>query len=150
MSRTPTISTEVPTKFDTFVARSTEIDGRTYSATATEFNDHGEPVERIMLNVHHAGYFPDNGKVHANVVAGQVAVDIGDLSVWIPVGREAEVVAALEAGIAEQQRQAEADEDTTVVHLTGEAALPVLVYRTEDMTDEQAEAISDFVVEVSA
>jgi len=146
----PTITTETPTKFDTFVARSTEVRGRTFHAQATEFNDHGEPVERIMLNIHHAGYFPDNGKVHANVVAGQVAIDIGDLSVWLPVGREAEVVASIQAAIVEQARQAEAGEDTTEVYITGEAALPVLVYRTEDMTDEQAEAISDFVVEVSA
>ncbi len=148
--RTPTITTEVPTKFDTFVARTTEIDGRTFSAHATEYNDHGEPVERIMLNVHHRYSFPDNGSVHANVVTGQVSIDIGDLTVWLPVGREADVVAALEAAIVEQARQAEAGEDTTEVHITGEAALPVLVYRTEDMTDEQAEAISNFVVEVSA
>ena len=148
--RTPTITTEVPTKFDTFVARTTEIDGRTFSAHATEYNDHGEPVERIMLNVHHRYSFPDNGSVHANVVTGQVSIDIGDLTVWLPVGREADVVAALEAAIVEQARQADADEDTTEVYITGEAALPVLVYRTEDMTDEQAEAITDFVVEVSA
>jgi hypothetical protein len=116
---TPTITTETPTKFDTFVARTTEIDGRTFSASATEYNDPGQPVDRIMLNVHHAGYFSDNGKVHANVVSGQVNIDIGDLSVWIPVGREADVVAALEAGIVEQARQAEADE-VCVVSITGD------------------------------
>ena len=116
---TPTITTETPTKFDTFVARSTEVRGRTFHAQATEYNDPGQPVDRIMLNVHHAGYFPDNGKVHANVVSGQVNIDIGDFSVWIPVGREADVVAALEAGIVEQARQAEADE-VCVVSITGD------------------------------
>ena len=65
--RTPTITTEVPTKFDTFVARTTEIDGRTFSAHATEYNDHGEPVERIMLNVHHRHSFPETGDIHAIV-----------------------------------------------------------------------------------
>jgi len=157
----PTITTEVPTKFDTFVARSTEIDGRTYSASATEFSDHGEPVSRISLNVHqrdrlwalpseNSPYADHAFGIHGNVVSGTVSIDIGDVSIYLPVGREADVLAALEAAIVEQARQAEADEDTTVVHLTGEEALPVLVYRTEDMTDEQAEAISDFVVEVSA
>ncbi len=148
--RIPTITAEVPTKFDTFVARSTEIDGRTFSATATEFSDHGKPVERIMLNVHHRHSFPEAGDIHANVVTGQVSIDIGDLTVWLPLGREADVVTSLQAAIVEQARQADADEDTTEVYITGEAALPVLVYRTEDMTDEQAEAITDFVVEVSA
>ena len=118
--RTPTITTEVPTKFDTFVARSTEIDGRTYSAQATEFSDHGKPVDRIMLNVHHRYSFPDNGSVHANVVTGQVSIDIGDLTVWLPLGREADVVTSLQAAIVEQARQADADEDTTVVYIKGE------------------------------
>ena len=117
--RTPTITAEVPTKFDTFVARTTEIDGRTYNASAVEFSDHDKPVERIMLNVHHRHSFPETGDIHCNVVTGQVSIDIGDLCVWLPLGREADVLAALEAAIVEQARQAEADEDTTVVHITG-------------------------------
>jgi hypothetical protein len=117
---TPTITAEVPTKFDTFVAQTITIDGRTFSASATQYNDPGQPVDRIMLNVDHEGYFPDNGKVHASVVSGQVNIDVGDLSVWLPVGREADVVAALEAAIVEQARQADADEDTTVVFIKGE------------------------------
>ena len=130
MSRTPTISTEVPTKFDTFVARTTEIDGRTYSASATEFNDLDEPVSRISLNVHqrdrqwalpseNSPYADHAFGIHGNVVTGLVCIDIGDVSVWLPAGREADVLAALEAAIAEQARQADAGTEDTVVHLTG-------------------------------
>ena len=128
--RTPTITAEVPTKFDTFVARSTEIDGRTYSATATEFNDLDEPVSRISLNVHqrqwqwalpseNSPYADHAFGIHGNVVTGSVSIDIGDVSIWLPLGREADVLAALEAAIAEQARQADAGTEDTVVHLTG-------------------------------
>ena len=128
--RIPTISTEVPTKFDTFVARSTEIDGRTYSATATEFNDLDEPVHRISLNVHqrdrqwalpseNSPYADHAFGIHGNVVSGLVCIDIGDLSVWLPEGHEHRVLDALLAALTEQKRQADAGTEDTVVNLTG-------------------------------
>ena len=121
MSRTPTISTETPRKFDNFVARSTEIDGRTFSATATEFNDHGQPVERISLNIHHSNTWERaaarNRKVHCNVVCSQVSIDIGDLCVWLPEGTEVALLEALTLAIAEQARQAETGTDDTVVQI---------------------------------
>ena len=122
MSRTLAITTETPRKFDNFVARTTEIDGRTFSAHATEFNDHGQPVvERIMLNIHHSNTWQRaeerNRKVHCNVVCSQVSIDIGDLTVWVPEGTEVALLEALTLAIAEQARQAKADEDTTVVQI---------------------------------
>lgn len=118
MTTTPNITTEVPRKCDNFVARTTEIVGRTFFATATEFSDPYKPVDRISLNVHHDA-FPDDGAVYGNVVDGLVNIDIGDLSVWLPAGREADVVAALEEAIMEQARQAKAGMNPTAVHLTG-------------------------------
>ena len=120
--RIPTITAEVPTKFDTFVARTTEIDGRTFSAHATEFNDHGQPVvERIMLNIHHSNTWERaearNRKVHCNVVCSQVSIDIGDLCVWLPEGTEVALLEALTLAIAEQARQAETGTDDTVVQI---------------------------------
>jgi hypothetical protein len=116
--RTPNISADVPTKHDTFTARHTNVDGRTFGLTATEFNDNGKPCDRIMVNVHHAGHFPEGGDVHTDVVNGQVVIEIGDLSVYLPVGREVDLVTALVAGIAERDRQAEAGEDICVVSIT--------------------------------
>jgi hypothetical protein len=120
--RTPNISADVPTKHDTFTARHTNVDGRTFGLTATEFNDNGKPCDRIMVNVHHDGYFPEDGEpgsaVHTDVVNGQVVIEIGDLCVYLPRGREVDLVTALVAGIAERDRQAEAGENTCVVQIT--------------------------------
>jgi hypothetical protein len=112
------------------VARTTEIDGRTYSANATEFNDHGEPVSRISLTVHqrdrqwalpaeNSPYADHAFGIHGNVVNSLVCIDIGDLSVWLPEGHEHRVLDALSAAITEQARQAKAGTEDTVVHLTG-------------------------------
>jgi hypothetical protein len=128
--RTPTITAAVPRKFDTFTSRTTEVDGRTFTASATEFSDHGEATNRISLNVHqrerlwalpeeNSPYVGHAFGIHANVVDGSVSIDIGDVSVWLPVGREADVLAALEAAIVEQARQADAGTEETVVFLTG-------------------------------
>ena len=116
--RTPNISADVPTKHDTFTARHTNVDGRTFGLTATEFNDNGKPCDRIMVNVHHASCFPEGGDVHTDVVNGQVVIEIGDLCIYLPVGREVDLVTALVAGIAERDRQAEAGENTCVVQIT--------------------------------
>jgi hypothetical protein len=115
---TPSITADVPRKHDDFTARHTNVDGRTFNLTATEFNDNGRPVDRIMVNVHHQSQFPEGGAVHTDVVNGQVVIEIGDLSVYLPVGREVDLVTALVAGIAERDRQAEAGENTCVVQIT--------------------------------
>jgi len=117
----PSITAEVPRKHDTFSARHTNVHGRTMTINCTEFNDHGQPVDRILVSVHHQSQFPEGGEVHANVVNGQVAIDIGDLCVYIPVGREVDLVNALVAGIAERDRQVDAGENICVVSITGDA-----------------------------
>ena len=117
----PSITAEVPTNHDGhggFTTRHTNVSGRTFRINLTEFNDAGQPVDRIMVNVHHGGRFPEGGEVHTNVVNGQVAIEIGDLCVYLPVGREVDLVNALVAGIAERDRQAEAGETTCVVEIT--------------------------------
>ena len=120
----PSITAEVPTNHDShggYTTRRTDVTGRTFRINLTEFNDTGQPVDRIMVNVHHDGRFPEGGDVHTNVVNGQVCIDIGDLCVYLPLGREVDLVNALVAGIAEQTRQAEAGETTCVVQITGDA-----------------------------
>ena len=116
--RPPNISAHVPTKHDTITARHTNVDGRTFSINCTEFSDHGSPCDRIMVNVHHDGYFPEGGAVHTDVVNGQVVIELGDLCVYLPRGREVDLVTALVAGIAERDRQTEAGENTCVVQIT--------------------------------
>ena len=126
ITTTPSITTEVARKHDTFTVRTTDLRGRTFSADASEFSDHGEPVERIMLSVHHEGYYPDDTRPpHANVVSGLVSIDIGDLTVWLPKGCELAVAGALDAAIREQARQNDAGTEETVVFLTGNAKAEV-------------------------
>jgi hypothetical protein len=111
------VTADLPRKHDTFTARSTKIDGKTFTARAVEFSDIGGPVKRITLRVHpHNEGDPD---IDANLTNGSVALNIGDLAVWLPEGYEAEVVAALTAAIEEQARQAEAGTNVCVVAMTG-------------------------------
>jgi hypothetical protein len=128
--RTPTITADVPTKFDTFTSRTTSIDGRTFTASATEFSDHGEATNRIALNVHqrerlwalpeeNSPYADHAFGIHGNVVNGDVSIDIGDVSIWLPAGHEHRVLDALLAALTEQKRQADAGTEETVVFLTG-------------------------------
>ena len=117
---TPSISAEVPRNHDTFSARHTNVHGRTMVINLTEYMDHGKPCDRIMVNVHHDGYFPEDGEVTTAVVNRQVVVDLADLSIYIPVGREDDLISALMVGLAERDRQVDAGEDTCVVGITGD------------------------------
>ena len=114
------INADVPRKHDDFDARTTTLRGRTFHAQAVEFNDHGEPVERIMVNIHHDGYFPEGGDVSTCIVNGQVVIDLADLSIYVPVGREDDLISALMVGLAERDRQVAADENTCVTGITGD------------------------------
>ena len=128
--RIPTITATVPTQFDTFWSGHTNVDGRTFTADNTEFGAPGEATNRIALTVHQKDRewglpaenqpFADHAfRVRATVVSGKVAIDIGDVTVYLPVGQEQAVVDALTAAITEQARQAKAGEDICVVNLTG-------------------------------
>ncbi len=129
--RIPTITADVPTEFDHHWSRQTSVSGRTYNASATEFGDPAEPASRISLTVHqrdglwalpseNSPYADHAFGIHTNVINGDVSIDIGDVSIWLPVGREADVLAALEAAIVEQARQADAGTEETVVSITGD------------------------------
>ena len=128
--RTPTITSDVPNKFDNHWSRTTTVEGRTYNAYATEFGDPGEPTSRISLHVHqrdrvwalpeeNSPYADHAFGIHGNVVSGTVSIDIGDVSVYLPAGHEHRVLDALLAALTEQKRQADAGTEETVVFLTG-------------------------------
>jgi hypothetical protein len=112
------ITAKLPRSHDTFVSRTTNIDGRTFRANAVEFWTSGEPTKRISLDVHPRT--DDDPSVGTCLISGKVSIDIGDLSVWLPEGYEAEVAAALNAAIEEQARQAEAGTLEPVVSMTGD------------------------------
>lgn len=112
------VTAEVLRVHDTFTSRHTRIDGRTFAARAVEFADIGGPTKRISLDVHPRT--EDDPSVGTCLISGKVSIDIGDLSVWLPEGYEAEVAAALNAAIEEQARQAEAGTLEPVVSMTGD------------------------------
>ena len=127
----PNITTEVPIKSDRHWSRTTEIHGRTYNANATEFGDPGEPTNRIGLTVHqrdrqwalpeeNSPYADRAFRIHTNVVSGSVSLDIGDLTIYLPEGRETEVAEAVLAAVAEVSRQADAGTEVCVVSITGD------------------------------
>ena len=129
----PNIVTETARDHDHFWARSTDLQGRDWTGTATEFGDKGKACERISLSIHPrysewpATPAPTTGlaKVHANVVNDSVCIDIGSVSIWLPAGHEVAVFNALGAAIAEldMQREAGTETDCCVVNLTGNSVL---------------------------
>lgn len=127
----PTITAEVAIKFDSHWSRTTEVAGRTYNAYATEFGHHGEATSRISLTVHqrdrqwalpeeNSPYADHAFRIHTNVVSGSVSIDIGDLTIYLPEGRETEVAEAVLAAVAEVARQADAGTEVCVVSITGD------------------------------
>jgi hypothetical protein len=129
--RIPTITADVPTEFDHHWSRQTSVSGRTYNAAATEFGAPGEATNRIALTVHqrdrlwalpseNSPYADNAFGISACVVSGSVSISIGDVSIYLPEGRETEVADALLAAIAEQARQADAGTEVCVVSITGD------------------------------
>ena len=138
----PNIVTETARDHDHFWARSTDLQGRSWTGTATEFGDKGKACERISLSIHpRYSEWPEapvpttvRGKIHANVVNGSVCIDIGELSIWLPAGHEVAVFNALGAAIAEldMQRKAGTSTNCCVVNLTGNVVLADDGWRRED------------------
>ena len=138
----PYIGSETARDHDHFWARSTDLQGRSWTGTATEFGDKGKACERISLSIHpRYSEWPEApvpttglGKIHANVVNGSVCIDIGEVSNWRPAGHEVAVFNALGAAIAEldMQREAGTETDCCVGNLTGNSVLADDGWRRED------------------